>query len=112
VRFDVYDFSMILWLVSLTQGVPSGVVSRCIVHMEMTNQDSLLATELRMPCRRNWDRLQGELSVNRSIRALEESLTAANAGPAIRIVDGKNINTLFIKDSFAPASFKPTFRVE
>jgi len=56
--------------------------------------------------------LQGELSVDQAIRALEGSLTVTHAGPAIRIIDGKNINGLDINDSLAPAWFKPTFKVE
>jgi protein TorT len=56
--------------------------------------------------------LQGELSVDQAVRALEGSLTVTHAGPAIRIIDGKNINALDINDSLAPAWFKPTFKVE
>lgn len=56
--------------------------------------------------------LQGELAVDQAIRALEGSLSVTHAGPAIRIIDGKNINALDINDSLAPAWFKPTFRVE
>ena len=56
--------------------------------------------------------LQGELSVDQAVRALEGSLTVTHAGPAIRIIDGKNIEATDITDSLAPASFKPTFRVE
>ncbi|MCX7349185.1 MAG: TMAO reductase system periplasmic protein TorT, partial [Alphaproteobacteria bacterium] len=56
--------------------------------------------------------LQGELSVDQAVRALEGSLTVTHAGPAIRIIDGQNINVLDISDSLAPASFKPTFKVE
>jgi len=56
--------------------------------------------------------LQGELSVDQAIRALEGTLTVTHAGPAIRIIDGKNIEATDINDSLAPASFKPTFRVE
>ena len=56
--------------------------------------------------------LQGELAVDQAVRALEGSLTVTHAGPAIRIIDGKNINALDINDSLAPAWFKPTFRVE
>lgn len=56
--------------------------------------------------------LQGELSVDQAIRALEGTLTVPHAGPAIRIIDNQNINKTDINDSLAPASFKPTFKVE
>lgn len=56
--------------------------------------------------------LQGELAVDQAVRALEGSLSVTHAGPAIRIIDGKNINALDINDSLAPAWFKPTFKVE
>lgn len=56
--------------------------------------------------------LQGELSVDQAVRALEGTLTITHAGPAIRIIDGSNIDSLDIEDSLAPASFKPTFKVE
>lgn len=56
--------------------------------------------------------LQGELAVDQAVRALEGLLTVTHAGPAIRIIDGQNINSLDINDSLAPAWFKPTFSVE
>ena len=56
--------------------------------------------------------LQGELSVDQAVRALEGTLTVTHAGPAIRIIDGRNIDETDIGNSLAPASFKPTFRVE
>lgn len=56
--------------------------------------------------------LQGELSVDQAVRALEGSLSVTHAGPAIRIIDGKNIDAADTNDSLAPASFKPTFEVE
>lgn len=56
--------------------------------------------------------LQGELSVDQAVRAIEGTLTVTHAGPAIRIIDGQNINAANIDDSLAPASFKPTFKVE
>lgn len=56
--------------------------------------------------------LQGELSVDQAVRALEGTLKVTHAGPAIRIIDGTNIDTTNINDSLAPASFKPTFKVD
>jgi len=56
--------------------------------------------------------LQGELSVDQAVRALEGTLAVSHAGPAIRIIDGNNIDAADINNSLAPASFKPTFKVE
>lgn len=56
--------------------------------------------------------LQGELSVDQAVRALEGTLTVTHAGPAIRIIDSQNIDETDIGNSLAPASFKPTFKVD
>ncbi|MCA3560135.1 MAG: TMAO reductase system periplasmic protein TorT [Aestuariivirga sp.] len=56
--------------------------------------------------------VQGELAIDQAVRALEGTLAVSHAGPAIRIIDGNNINATDINDSLAPASFKPTFKVE
>ncbi|MCA3555728.1 TMAO reductase system periplasmic protein TorT [Aestuariivirga sp.] len=56
--------------------------------------------------------VQGELAIDQAVRALEGTLAVSHAGPTIRIIDGKNINTIDINDSLAPASFTPTFKVE
>ena len=56
--------------------------------------------------------LQGKLSIDQAVRALEGSLTVIHAGPAIEIVDQTNLSQLNIADSLAPAWFKPTFEVK
>jgi protein TorT len=56
--------------------------------------------------------MQGKISVDQAVRALEGSLTVHHAGPAIRIIDRAALGSLDITDSLAPAWFKPTFEVE
>lgn len=56
--------------------------------------------------------MQGKISVDQAVRALEGSLTIAHAGPAIRIIDRAALDSLDITGSLAPAWFKPTFEVK
>ena len=56
--------------------------------------------------------MQGKIAVDQAVRALEGSLSMVHAGPAIQIVDQSNVNTLNIRNSLAPAWFKPTFEVK
>ena len=55
--------------------------------------------------------LQGRLAVDQAVRALEGTLTLRHAGPAIHMIDQKNITGGDIAESLAPAWFKPTFTV-
>lgn len=56
--------------------------------------------------------LQGKIAIDQAIRALEGSLTVRHAGPAIRVVDGKALESLDLDESLAPAWFRPTFEVK
>ncbi len=56
--------------------------------------------------------MQGKISVDQAVRALEGSLGLVHAGPAIRIIDRAALDSLDITDSLAPAWFKPTFEVK
>ncbi len=53
--------------------------------------------------------LQGRLSIEMAVRALEGSLTVRHAGPAIKVVDASTIATIGAEGSLAPASFTPVF---
>ncbi|WP_373502093.1 TMAO reductase system periplasmic protein TorT [Aestuariivirga sp.] len=56
--------------------------------------------------------MQGRLAVDQAARALEGSLTIHHAGPAIRVVDRVELDSLTIEESLAPAWFKPIFEVK
>ena len=56
--------------------------------------------------------MQGKISIDQAVRALEGSLTVIHAGPAIQIVDQAGLARLDIADSLAPAWFTPTFEVK
>jgi periplasmic protein TorT len=56
--------------------------------------------------------LQGKISIDQAVRALEGSLTVIHAGPSIQIVDQEGLDRLDIADSLAPAWFTPTFEVK
>lgn len=56
--------------------------------------------------------LQGRLSVEMAVRALEGKLTLRHAGPAITVVDAGSIDKTGGEDSLAPASFAPVFSQE
>jgi protein TorT len=56
--------------------------------------------------------LQGKISIDQAVRAIEGSLAVTHAGPAIQVVDQPGISTLGLGDSLAPAWFKPTFEVK
>lgn len=56
--------------------------------------------------------LQGKLSVEMAVRALEGKLEVAHAGPPIRIVTPDNIDAIGADGSLAPASFVPVFSLD
>mgnify|MGYP000249251314 CR=1 FL=1 len=56
--------------------------------------------------------LQGRLSVEMAVRALEGSLTVRHAGPAIRVVTAQTIDDIGAEGSLAPASFVPVFSLQ
>lgn len=53
--------------------------------------------------------LQGRLSIEMAVRALEGTLSVRHAGPAIRVVDALTITAIGAEGSLAPASFTPVF---
>jgi len=53
--------------------------------------------------------LQGRMSIEVAVRVLEDRLVNEHIGPAIMMVDQKNIDRLDLDLSLAPASFVPTF---
>jgi protein TorT len=53
--------------------------------------------------------LQGRLSVEMAVRALEGSLTIRHAGPLIAVADAGSIDAAGGQDSLAPANFAPVF---
>jgi protein TorT len=53
--------------------------------------------------------LQGRLSVEMAVRALEGRLTQAHAGPAISVLTPETLSSTPIAQSLAPASFVPVF---
>ena len=53
--------------------------------------------------------LQGRLSVEMAVRALEGTLTLRHAGPEIAVVDAQSIDRIGAAGSLAPASFAPVF---
>lgn len=56
--------------------------------------------------------MQGKLSVEMAVRALEDTLTVRHAGPAIVVVTGQTIDEIGAEGSLAPASFVPVFSLE
>lgn len=56
--------------------------------------------------------LQGRLSVEMAVRALEGQLELTHAGPPIRLVMPTTIDEALINDSLAPASFVPVFSLQ
>ena len=56
--------------------------------------------------------MQGKISIDQAVRALEGTLTLPHAGPAIEVVDRAGLARLKIEESLAPAWFKPTFDVK
>jgi len=56
--------------------------------------------------------LQGRLSIEMAVRALEDRLTAHHAGPPVWTVTATNSGVEAIESSLAPASFVPVFSLE
>ena len=53
--------------------------------------------------------LQGRLSIEMAVRALENWLEIPHAGPAIQVATRANIDQIEAEGSLAPASFVPVF---
>jgi protein TorT len=56
--------------------------------------------------------LQGRLSVEMAVRALEDTLTTRHVGPPVWTVTPDNVGIEVIEGSLAPASFVPVFSME
>jgi len=56
--------------------------------------------------------LQGRLSVDMTVRVLEDALVVQHAGPAIQTVDADNVDTIPLEHSLSPARFSPIFNVD
>lgn len=55
--------------------------------------------------------VQGRLSVEMAVRALEGELTVTHAGPRIEVVTPANVDVIGSEGSLAPASFVPRFSI-
>ncbi|MFE0019342.1 TMAO reductase system periplasmic protein TorT [Mesorhizobium sp. NPDC059054] len=55
--------------------------------------------------------LQGRIAVDQAIRAIEGTLRYRHVGPPVEVIDRKNVHSLDVERSLAPAWFKPTFEV-
>jgi periplasmic protein TorT len=56
--------------------------------------------------------LQGRLSVDMTVRVLEDALLVRHAGPVIQTVDADNVATIPLEHSLSPATFSPIFNVD
>lgn len=56
--------------------------------------------------------MQGRIAIDQAVRAIEGTLVLRHAGPRIEVVDQRNIGSVDIGESLAPAWFKPTFEVK
>lgn len=55
--------------------------------------------------------LQGRIAIDQAIRAIEGTLVHRHVGPPVEVIDRKNVMSLDLEKSLAPAWFKPTFNV-
>lgn len=55
--------------------------------------------------------LQGRLSIDQAVRILENKPYQKHVGPKVVLLDNHNINSIDLKQEFAPPSFHATFRV-
>ncbi|MGA8753573.1 TMAO reductase system periplasmic protein TorT [Candidatus Deferrimicrobium sp.] len=56
--------------------------------------------------------IQGRIAIDQAVRILEKKSYLKHVGPALYIVDSKNIKTFQKGSSLAPDDFKPTFKVD
>jgi len=56
--------------------------------------------------------LQGRIAIDQVVRILENKPYEKHVGPALYIIDSKNVNDFDKASSLAPEDFKPTFSVE
>jgi protein TorT len=56
--------------------------------------------------------IQGRVAIDQIVRILEGKDYVKHVGPALYVIDSKNINSFDKASSLAPDDFKPTFGVE
>jgi protein TorT len=56
--------------------------------------------------------IQGRVAIDQAVRILEGKDYLKHVGPALYVIDSKNIETFDYPSSLAPADFKPVFRVD
>jgi periplasmic protein TorT len=56
--------------------------------------------------------LQGRIAIDQVVRILENKPYEKHVGPALYIIDSKNVNDFDKASSLAPDDFQPTFSVE
>ena len=56
--------------------------------------------------------IQGRVAIDQVVRILEGKDYLKHVGPALYVIDSKNVNNFDTSSSLAPDDFKPTFRVE
>jgi periplasmic protein TorT len=56
--------------------------------------------------------VQGRVAIDQVVRILEGKEYAKHVGPALYVIDSKNVNSFDKGSSLAPDDFKPTFSVE
>jgi protein TorT len=56
--------------------------------------------------------IQGRVAIDQAVRILEGKDFLKHVGPALYVIDSKNIETFDYPSSLAPAGFKPVFRVD
>ena len=55
--------------------------------------------------------IQGRVAIDQAVRILEGKSYEKHVGPALYVIDSKNIDTFDRGSSLAPDGFKPTFTV-
>lgn len=56
--------------------------------------------------------IQGRIAIDQAVRILEGKDYLKHVGPALLVVDQSNFKTFNTESTLAPASFKPTFKVD
>ena len=56
--------------------------------------------------------IQGRVAIDQIVRILEGKDYVKHVGPALYVIDSKNINNFDKASSLAPSDFKPTFSVQ
>ncbi len=69
-------------------------------------RDRIIAAPTDMPV------LQGRLSIEMAVRAIQGQLLTRHAGPAIQVISGADADVALIRHSLAPATFVPVFELE